>query len=244
VTRGLVIFVALAVVAVATTNAALSGANFTSQSTTMISASTSQVASDTLQLNAGDNQTATVGTAVATAPSVLVTDASNNPVSGVSVTFAVASGGGSVTGASATTDGSGIASVGSWTLGTTAGANTLLASSPGLSGSPVTFTATGTAGTAAMFVVTASDYNPNPNGRVTISAQLADRYGNALATSGISVSFTSAGGGSLSGPNPVPTNGSGVATISLRVTSTHGAVYTVTASSGGLTGASPYITTR
>ena len=40
---------------------------------------------------------------------------------GVSVTFAVATGGGSVTGGSATTDATGIATVGSWTLGTTAG---------------------------------------------------------------------------------------------------------------------------
>ena len=52
-----------------------------------------------MSLSAGNAQTATVGTAVATAPSVLVTDAYNNPVSGIAVTFAVASGGGSVTGA-------------------------------------------------------------------------------------------------------------------------------------------------
>ena len=42
-----------------------------------------------MSLSAGNNQSATVNTAVATAPSVLVTDAYNNPVSGVSVTFAV-----------------------------------------------------------------------------------------------------------------------------------------------------------
>ena len=71
-----------------------------------------------MALNAGNGQTATVGTAVATTPSVLVTDPNNNPVSGVCVTFAVASGGGSVTGASATTNAAGIATVGSWTLGT------------------------------------------------------------------------------------------------------------------------------
>ena len=84
-----------------------------------------------MSLSAGNSQSATVNTAVATAPSVLVTDAYNNPVSGVSVTFAVASGGGSVTGASATTSASGIATLGSWTLGTTAGANTLTATCAG-----------------------------------------------------------------------------------------------------------------
>ena len=69
-------------------------------------------------LNAGDGQTAVAGSTVALDPSVKVTDAGGNPVSGVVVTFAVASGGGSVTGASATTNASGIATVGSWRLGT------------------------------------------------------------------------------------------------------------------------------
>jgi len=41
------------------------------------------------------------------------------------------------------TDASGIATVGSWTLGTTAGTNTLAATAGGLTGSPLTFTATG-----------------------------------------------------------------------------------------------------
>src|SRR5438105_10450690 len=98
------------------------------------------------------------GTAVATPPSVIVRDATNNPVQGVGVTFAPASGGGSVTGAEQTTNSSGIATVGSWTLGTTAGANTLTASAAGLTGSPVTFTATGTAGAAATLAKFAADH--------------------------------------------------------------------------------------
>ena len=99
----------------------------------------------TMVLNAGDGQTAATGAAVAIPPSVLITDANGNPVSGTSVTFAVASGGGSVTGATATSNGSGIATVGSWTLGPSIGANTLTATHAGLSGSPVTFSATGIA---------------------------------------------------------------------------------------------------
>src|SRR5206468_9422160 len=46
------------------------------------------------------------------------------------------------------TNASGIAALTSWTLGTTAGMNTLTASSNGLAGSPVTFTAQGAAGPA------------------------------------------------------------------------------------------------
>ncbi len=99
-----------------------------------------------IALKAGDAQSASAGAAVAIAPSVVVTDAKSKPVAGVSVTFAVATGGGSVTGPSAKTNASGIAKVGSWKLGTAAGANTLTATSAGLTGSPVTFTATGNAG--------------------------------------------------------------------------------------------------
>ncbi|HZL63937.1 MAG TPA: hypothetical protein VFD50_03190 [Thermoleophilia bacterium] len=99
-----------------------------------------------IALNAGDGQSASAGTAVSTAPSVIVRDAASRAVAGAKVTFAVATGGGSVTDASTMTDASGIAKVGSWKLGTTAGANTLTATSAGLTGSPVTFTATGNAG--------------------------------------------------------------------------------------------------
>ena len=101
-----------------------------------------------ITLNGGDGQTAAAGAAVAVAPSARVTDAHDNPVSGVAVTFAVVSGGGSITGASTTTNASGIATAGTWTLGTVAGVNTLTATSPGLTGSPLTYTATGVAGNA------------------------------------------------------------------------------------------------
>src|SRR3989449_1442106 len=56
---------------------------------------------------------------------------------------------GTITGGSQTTNASGVATLGSWTLSPTAGQNTLTASSGTLSGSPVTFTATGSAGPAA-----------------------------------------------------------------------------------------------
>jgi adhesin/invasin len=199
-----------------------------------------------IALNAGNGQTATVGTAVATAPSVLVTDAGNNPVPGVAVTFSVASGGGSATGGSTTTNMFGIASVGSWTLGTGAGANSLTATSVGLSGSPITFTATGVAGPATRYVVTSSSYAPPAGSPVTVTAQLADQYGNAVGTSGIAVTFTKTGtGGAFSGANPATTNASGVATITLTVASTVGTAYTVTGTSTtpSRTGTTPTITT-
>ena len=94
-------------------------------------------------INLGQGQIAPAGTAVAIPPSVKVADQAFNGISGVSVTFAVTVGGGSITGANAVTDGSGIATVGSWTLGATKGPNSMTASSTGLAGSPITFNATG-----------------------------------------------------------------------------------------------------
>ena len=49
-------------------------------------------AAATIDVSAGDGQTADAGTPVAVPPRVLVADVSGNPVGGVNVTFAVASG--------------------------------------------------------------------------------------------------------------------------------------------------------
>ena len=128
-------------------------------------------------------QSATVGTAVATAPSVLATDQYANPVSGVAVTFAVASGGGVVDPTTAVlTDANGIAAMTSWTLGTTVGENTLTATSAGLSGSQVTFTATGTGppAVATVVVTPASALLVSLEETVQLSANALDASGNTL----------------------------------------------------------------
>jgi adhesin/invasin len=91
----------------------------------------------------GNNQVTAPGSSVVTKPSVKVTDTNGKPVADVRITFAVASGGGSISGETQRTNASGIATVGSWTLGSSAGTNTLTATAAGLSGSPVTFTAMG-----------------------------------------------------------------------------------------------------
>jgi plastocyanin len=95
--------------------------------------------------NAGDNQTAEVGTAVPIDPQVLVPDANTGPVPQVPVTFQVTAGGGSVDPVTpVNTSDAGLASV-HWTLGSQAGTNnnTLQATAAGVGGS-VTFTASAT----------------------------------------------------------------------------------------------------
>lgn len=113
----------------------------------------------TIAVNSGNDQTAFINTPVATRPAVIVKDAAGDPVSGVSVTFAVSPDGGSATGIVQTTDASGVATVGSWTMGSTAGTNTLTATSGTLAGSPATFTAT-----AAALAADMRQYNTSTTG--------------------------------------------------------------------------------
>lgn len=87
------------------------------------------------------SQSVTVNQLVAAVPSVTVRDSSVKPLAGVTVTFAITAGAGSITGGTATTDSVGVATLGSWRAGTVSGANTLTATVSGLT--PVIFTATG-----------------------------------------------------------------------------------------------------
>jgi hypothetical protein len=106
---------------------------------------------------AGSNQAAMAGTALPTKPAVRVLDGNGSPVVGRSVTFAVATGGGSVTTATVSTDASGVATVGNWTLGATAQLNTLTATVSGgvVTNNPITFNASGCEnGTGTGYVVT------------------------------------------------------------------------------------------
>jgi hypothetical protein len=97
----------------------------------------------TIVANSTTSQSALVGQPVSVPPSVKVTDLDNNPIAGVAVTFAITSGNGSMTGGAQVTNTAGIATVSSWTVDANPGANTMTATAAGLTGSPVTFSATG-----------------------------------------------------------------------------------------------------
>ncbi len=121
---------------------------FSAAGTTSIETATINVVAGpatSMAIEDGDNQSAGVNEPVATPPSVLVTDQSGNPVSGVSVSFQVTGGGGDVDPSSVPTNSSGIAALTSWTLGPAAGANTVVASIPSApAAGNETFNATGT----------------------------------------------------------------------------------------------------
>ncbi|HET9947685.1 MAG TPA: hypothetical protein VFQ22_02050, partial [Longimicrobiales bacterium] len=190
-------------------------------------------AAASLAAQAGDGQTATVGTAVDTPPAVLVRDAFGNPVEGAAVAFAVTAGGGSVTGGTATSDASGVATVGSWTLGTAAGPNELTATSGALE--PVTFTATGEPGPAAEVVIAAGDGQSALAGSTIPTppaVRVTDTYGNGLE--GVAVAFAvTAGGGSATGTGPT-TGPDGVAALGSWMLGPAAGTNTLTATAAGV----------
>ena len=228
---------ALAVVAAATIPAAVSGASFTTESATSVQASTAALSSDTMSIVAGNGQTAVVGAMVATAPTVIVTDGSGHPVSGVTVIFAVTSGGGTITGDTDVTGVDGLASVGSWTLGTAAGTNTLMAMAVGLSGAPITFTATGIVGNPVRIALNAGD-----NQTATVATAVAtapsvlvtDVYNNPVP--GVTVTFAPASGGGVVSGGLAITDASGIATVGSWTLGTAAGTNTLTATRVGLTG--------
>jgi hypothetical protein len=194
---------------------------------------------------AGDAQTATAGTAVATAPSVKVSDASGNPVAGVAVSFAVAIGGGSVNPTTpVATNAAGVASLTSWTLGSTAGPNTLTATIPGTGviGNPATFTATGVAGSAGQLAIIQQPSITAQSGAPFAQQpklQVEDAKGNPVKTAGIAVTaaLASGTGGTLGGQLTVATDNKGIATFnSLAITGTQGS-YTLGFTNPTLSGA-------
>jgi hypothetical protein len=209
-------------------------ASLTGLAPAMFTATTTAGAAAKISLVSGNNQTKTVGTA-ADPFVVAVTDAGDNPISGFTVTFAVATGLGSVSVATATTDAAGHAQT-TLTLGTTAGPNTVTASATGLAGGPLTFTAMGTAGAATQLAIVSGNNQSAPVGTalaMPLVAGVADQYGNPVA--GVAVTFAVASGGGSVSATSVMTNSTGQAASTLTVGPSAG-TNTATASAAGLTG--------
>ena len=192
-----------------------------------------------IQANGGANQMDTVLATLATPMSVLVRDYKNVPVSGVSVNWSVTSG--SVSQATTMTDGSGISSV-TRTLGATAGSQGTVATVSGLVGSPVTITATATAGNATQMALNGGDGQTgsiNTALAQSHSVIVHDAYGNVK--SGVTVTWAVGdGGGSVSSTSPV-TGSNGVASVT-RTLGPSAGTNTDTAKVSGLSG-SPVVFT-
>jgi hypothetical protein len=194
-----------------------------------------------IAVHAGNNQSASVNSAVAVDPAAKVVDATGDPVPGTSVTFAVTGGGGSVSGTPALTDSVGVATVVSWTMGATIGVtNTLRAS---LTSTPTTFVdfgATPTAGAPASMV--SKPGNPttglvNSSQSMTVIVRDAGSnpvQGASVTFAPVSTSGVAPGNAAVTG-SPATTNAAGEATVTWRL-DTLARVNTLQATTPGASG--------
>ena len=164
-----------------------------------------------ITVESGDGQSVTVGSTLLPY-TVLVTDLQGAPKPGVTVTWAVTSGGGSIA-ASSTSDGSGLASAAA-TLGIVAGLQTVRSSAPGYSGSPATFTSTGLADQPAELDLRTGN---NQSGHVgdTLAAPLevrvTDQHGNGVP--GATVDWTVTSGGATLTASSTTTDPQGITQV-------------------------------
>jgi hypothetical protein len=186
-----------------------------------------------LEIQSGNGQVANAGTVVPSLPTVRALDAGGAPLAGVSVTFSVTEGGGSVTGAVAVTNAAGQATPTAWALGLTPGVNQLSATAPGVP--PVTFAATGVPGTPA----TLADETGGPLtaflGNFLVSrprVALRDAQGAPVAGAPVVFDVVAGGGQVFSGMTVTDANGRAEA-VAWRLGET-GATQTLRATTPGL----------
>lgn len=157
----------------------------------------------TIHLVSGGGQTGSVASALPAPIVVRVSDASDNPIKGVPVSFVPMAG--SVQPSGTTTGATGEASA-AWTLGTSAGQQALNVYAAGLAAS---VSATAAAGPAQSVTIVGGTGQTGGRGTdlpLPLVAQVADLYGNPKT--GISVDFQASDGGTVS-PGTVPTDGAG-----------------------------------
>lgn len=163
-----------------------------------------------LQAVSGDGQTGIVGTALAQPLVVNVFDDARMPLAGIPVTFTVVEGGGSLGTPTVVSDANGVAST-TWTLGPTAGTNTVRASAVGTF-EQLSFTADGEPAGPHKIVVVSGDGQSglvNTTLASPVVAEVVDAGG--APVSGVSVSFTAPAGAGTFAPGVVVTDGAGLA---------------------------------
>ncbi len=190
-----------------------------------------------LVVQGGSGQTGTVGAPLSQPVTVRVKAVDNLGVQGVVVTFAVVTGGGSLSQTAVTTDANGDAAV-TWTLGAALGTQQVSASVAGLTSATVP--ANGVVGSASKVAFTTQPATGNAGAAIpAVQVTAQDLLGNIVTTFTGNVTIAigaNPGSATLSGTTTVAAVG-GVATFSNLILSAAGTGYTLTAASTGLTGA-------
>lgn len=197
-----------------------------------------------MALDGGDLQTDTVAATLAGLYRVRVTDNTGlNGVGGVTVSWDVPAGEGSIT-PSSVTDPNGFASA-ARVLGPVAGAQTATASVGGLLGSPVTFSATANAGTpVALALQSGANQYATAGTAVAIAPSVIARDGFGNPTPNVAVAFATSTGDATSTGNSQITAADGIATVGSWTVSTVRRVDTLTAAAPGLSGSPVTVTAQ
>jgi len=183
--------------------------------------------------NSGNGQTDTVLATLLDPYRVILRDEGNNPVTtGVTVSWSVPGGQGSVSSGSSVSDAAGIAAM-NRILGSTAGTQTAQASVKGLLGTPVGFTATATAGDAFAIAANGGGGAHTVNGSFPLTAIVRDKYDNPKA--GVQVTWAAQPGTGSVAPPQSTTGTNGIATTTRTLGATPGS-YADTAYATGLQG--------
>jgi hypothetical protein len=177
----------------------------------------------------GSGQAALYGTLLPVTPRVIVSG-EGGPLADYPVAFSVMSGGGTLTGANARTDADGIATLGSWTLGPTPGANAIKATAGTKS---VTLTATALTGPpTALVIVAGNGQTASTTQRAPVAPVVQVTDGN-FGVAGLTVTFAVTGGGGSVTPSTAVTDVDGRASTVWRMGPDAGA-NAITATTTGL----------
>jgi hypothetical protein len=184
-----------------------------------------------LEVN-GSLPSGTAGLVLATAPTFTVKDASGAVMGGVAITVTVTSGGGTLTAAPTTTLSGSPTPVGTWTLGRTAGPNTVTVTVGDLQ--PLTITVVGVAGPpASIAIVGGNNQSARAGGDLpqAVRAQVRDQFGNGV--SGATVNFAVTNGGGTIAPQIFSTDANGNTGAAFWKLGKVADAQTVVASAGG-----------
>ncbi|MBV9770910.1 MAG: Ig-like domain-containing protein, partial [Bryobacterales bacterium] len=211
------------------------------------------LASPSITATAGSPQSTAVDTAFGTALQATLLDASNNPLSGVTVTFTAPASGatamfsGAAT-ATATTNGNGVATAPALIANGQIGSFTITASAP--QAAPTSFNLTNTAGSPTSVTATAGtpqSATVNTAFAAALAVTVTDNANNPV--SGVTVTFTAPGTGagaafSGSATATAVTNASGIAIAPGLIANGQTGAYSITAIVAGVTSAASFSLTN
>ena len=158
--------------------------------------------------------TGVAGSVVPTPTSVKAVDTFGNGVPRIQVQFGLFAGAGTLTGRTQTTDDNGIATLGSWQLGPTAGAQSIRADESRTGATTMIFATALPAPVSQFVVIDGNAQTGQANKRLCTSPVIAvrDQFGNGIAQ--IPIVFTpGAGSGTVTDGSVVSSPGTGYATV-------------------------------